>query len=71
MSILTEQIAEAIHTHQPLPAFPEGLSLTNGYEIQLEVANLVAPGGFAGIKAGITSKQLQAIFGIDHANCCQ
>tara|TARA_B110000977_G_scaffold36145_1_gene48383 strand:- start:4714 stop:5421 length:708 start_codon:yes stop_codon:yes gene_type:complete len=66
MSALTEQIAEAIRSHQPLPAFPGGLSLTDGYEIQLEVANLVAPDGFAGIKAGITSKQLQAMFGIDH-----
>ncbi|MBT5155996.1 MAG: hypothetical protein HON77_01380 [Gammaproteobacteria bacterium] len=67
MSILAKRIAEAIRTHEPLPAFPEGLNLNNGYEIQLEVANLVAPDGFAGLKAGITSKQLQDIFGIDHA----
>jgi 2-keto-4-pentenoate hydratase len=67
MSALAQQIAEAIRTHQPLPAFPDGLSLADGYEVQLEVASLVAPGGFAGIKAGITSEQLQAVFGIDHA----
>lgn len=67
MSELVQRIAEAIRTHQPLPAFPEGLTLAKGYEVQLEVANLVAPAGFTGIKAGVTSKQLQAIFGIDHA----
>jgi len=67
LSTLAEQIAEAIRTHQPLPSFPKGLSMTKGYEVQLEVANLVALDGFAGIKAGITSEQLQAIFGIHHA----
>lgn len=66
MSALTEQIAAAIRSHQPLPAFPGDLSLADGYDMQLEVANLVAHDGFAGIKAGITSKQLQAVFGIDH-----
>ena len=67
MSALANQIAEAIRTHQPLPVFPQALNLADGYEIQLEVANLVAPGGFKGIKAGVTSKQLQAVFGIYHA----
>jgi hypothetical protein len=38
MSILAEQIAEAIRTHQPLPAFPEGLSLANGYELQISLS---------------------------------
>lgn len=67
MSTLAQQIAEAILTHQPLPVFPEGLSLANGYELQREVASLVAPEGFKGIKAGVTSEPLQTIFGIDHA----
>ncbi len=67
MSALAQQIAEAILNHQPLPVFPEGLTLANGYELQSEVASLVSPNGFAGIKAGVTSEQLQAIFGIDHA----
>ena len=67
MSALAEQIAEAIRSHQPLPVFPKGLSLTDGYDIQREVATLVAPNGFAGIKAGVTSEKLQSIFGIDHA----
>ncbi len=67
MNTLPQQIAEAIRTHQPLPAFPKGLDLANGYEVQLKVANLVAPDGFAGIKAGVTSDQLQAVFGIEHA----
>ncbi|MBT3868318.1 MAG: hypothetical protein HN900_24755 [Gammaproteobacteria bacterium] len=38
MSILAKQIAEPIRTHQPLPTFPEGLSLTNGYEIQISLS---------------------------------
>ena len=67
MNDLAKQIAGAIRAHQPLPTFPEGLSLAEGYELQLEVAHLVDPRGFAGIKAGVTSEQLQGIFGIDHA----
>ena len=67
MRALAEQIAEAIRSHHPLPVFPKGLSLPDGYDIQLEVATLVAHNGFAGLKAGITSEKLQSNFGIDRA----
>ena len=67
MTIFAERLAEAIRSHHNLPQFTESMTLEAGYELQKEVANLVSPNGFAGIKAGITSPKLQQAFGIKHA----
>ena len=66
MTIFAEKLAEAIRGHRPLPDFNESMTLEDGYELQKEVANLVSPIGFAGIKAGVTSRELQQAFGINH-----
>ena len=60
-------IAAAIRAHQPLPAIGANLDLAAAYALQAEVAPLVSPEGFAGIKAGVTNPALQKNFGIDHA----
>lgn len=64
---LAQRLAGAIRRHQPLPGFDSDLDLDQAYRVQSEVAALVSPGGFAGIKAGVTSPALQQNFGIDHA----
>ena len=63
---LAEKISDAILSGRTLPEFPEGLSLAEAYELQHQVTAL-RPEGALGIKAGVTARNAQAFFGLDHA----
>ena len=58
-------LADAIEGHQPFPAFPKGLSLDDGYGLQQQIVERLAPAGAAGLKAGITNPDIQKIFGLE------
>ena len=66
---LIDNIADAIRHHQPLPALAAGSSLTldEAYDLQRSVFDAVAGAPPAGIKAGVTSDQLQKVFRVEHA----
>ncbi|MBL4672806.1 MAG: hypothetical protein JKX81_11150, partial [Arenicella sp.] len=61
------QLTEAIESHSPLPRFPRDLTLEDAYARLPEVSAGVANGITAGIKAGITNPEIQALFGLEHA----
>lgn len=60
-------LSEAIRNHQPLPAFPQGLTLEQAYQLLPEVAAGVCDVAPRGIKAGLTNPDIQAFLGLDHA----
>lgn len=61
------RLAEKIIDHQPLPGFPDGLTLDEGYELLPSVAQRVCKQRVRGIKAGMTNTDLQSLFGLEHA----
>lgn len=67
MDEFARQLAGAIKAHRQLPGFAVELTLQEAYDLQGLVAEQVSPGGLAGLKAGVTSSQLQQFFDIDHA----
>jgi 2-keto-4-pentenoate hydratase len=64
-SELAPELASAILTGTPLPAFDETLTLDEAYSVQHDVLSRCAPEGLAGIKAGMTTPASQSFFGID------
>lgn len=57
-------ISHAIILHQPLPVMPE-LSIEEGYQLQKTVSKLINSESFPGLKAGLTSKEIQKVVGLD------
>jgi 2-keto-4-pentenoate hydratase len=64
---LVVDVAAALRSRTQLPEIDQRLDLDTAYELQHQVAALVAPDGAAGIKAGVTAPALQQNFGLDHA----
>ncbi len=67
MTELERSIATAVAEGKPLPRLPENLSLDEAYQRQHLVTEFRSPGGIAGIKAGVTAKNVQAFLEIDEA----
>lgn len=67
MDEFAQQLSDAIKAHRQLPTFTVDLTLQEAYDLQGLVAKKVSPAGLAGLKAGVTSNQLQQLFDIDHA----
>lgn len=61
------QLAIDIQDHNPLPEFPEGLTLDNAYAMLPSLTERVCGGSIRGLKAGMTNTDLQPFFGLDHA----
>lgn len=61
------ELAGAIRSYRPLPAFPSGLTLQNAYAMLPEVAAAICDSGSPGLKAGLTNPGLQQMFGLDSA----
>ena len=66
-SNFVHQLANAISSHSPLPAFEEKLSLNDAYEMQHELTKVLCQNGSGGIKAGVTATPIQQYFGLNHA----
>lgn len=64
---LAKSIAIATSQRTNLPVNLDIQDLTSAYQLQHEVTALRSPEGAIGIKAGVTAKQGQAFFGLDHA----
>lgn len=60
---LVQQLDSAVLNRAKLPKFPQ-LSLADAYGVQTAFT-VIAEGGLAGFKAGITTPNLQAYFGLD------
>ncbi len=60
-------LARAIRSRSPLPAFPPGLTLEDAYSMLPVVAASVCDDSSSGIKAGLTNPDLQQLFGLDDA----
>ena len=58
-------LAYAIRSHLPLPAFPADLTLEEAYSVLPAVASLVCDVRSSGIKAGFTNPDLQKLFGLE------
>jgi len=61
---LIQQLDISVAKREKLSGFPENLSLDEAYEIQAAFTQM-ADGGLAGFKAGVTTPNLQAYFGLD------
>lgn len=66
-SSFVQQLAQAIQSHEPLPAFDQKLSLAEAYALQHELTGVLCEDGPGGIKAGVTAPPIQQYFGLDHA----
>lgn len=66
-SDFVQQLANAITSHAPLPAFEEKLSLADAYELQHKLTGVLCENGAGGIKAGVTAAPIQQYFGLEHA----
>ena len=59
------QLADAIKAKSIWPEFPSGVTLTEAYSLIPHLTSLLSGEQSAGIKAGVTSKDLQALFGLE------
>ena len=59
------QLADAIKAKSIWPEFPSGVTLTEAYSLIPHLTSLISGEQSAGIKAGVTSKDLQALFGLE------
>ena len=59
------QLADAIKAKSIWPEFPSGVTLTEAYSLIPHLTRLISGEQSAGIKAGVTSKDLQALFGLE------
>ena len=62
---LVAQLADAIKAKSIWPEFPPGVTLTEAYSLIPHLTSLISGEQSAGIKAGVTSKDLQALFGLE------
>ena len=62
--VLINALANAISAKTQLPEFPAGITVAEAYEYIPELTERVSDGP-AGIKAGITSTDLQRLFGLE------
>ena len=59
------QLADAIKTKSIWPEFPSGVTLTEAYSLIPHLTSLISGEQSAGIKAGVTNADLQALFGLE------
>ena len=59
------QLADAIKAKSIWPEFPSGVTLTDAYSLIPHLTSLISGEQSAGIKAGVTNRDLQALFGLE------
>ena len=59
------QLADAIKAKSIWPEFPSGVTLTEAYSLIPHLTSLISGEQSAGIKAGVTNTDLQALFGLE------
>lgn len=59
------QLADAIKAKSIWPEFPSGVTLTEAYSLIPHLTRLISGEQSAGIKAGVTNRDLQALFGLE------
>lgn len=64
---LIHGVAEAIRSHDALPAIDESCDLDDAYKSQHQTTMLRSPEGSGGIKLGVTTKAAQDFLKLDHA----
>lgn len=60
-----EDLADAIRTKSTWPEFPSGVTVTEAYSLIPQLTSLISGATAAGIKAGVTNADLQALFRLD------
>ena len=60
-----EDLADAIRTKSTWPEFPSGVTVTEAYSLIPQLTSLISGETSAGIKAGVTNADLQALFGLE------
>ena len=60
-----EDLADAIRTKSTWPEFPSGITVTEAYSFIPQLTSLISSETSAGIKAGVTNADLQALFGLE------
>ena len=60
-----EDLADAIRTKSTWPEFPSGITVTEAYSFIPQLTSLISGETWAGIKAGVTSADLQALFDLE------
>ena len=59
MSPIVNRLCWAIKHGEPIPPFPEKLDIAEAYEVQKKVSNRIYSSKLVGLKAGVTSKEMQ------------
>ena len=59
------QLADAIKAKSIWPEFPSGVTLTEAYSLIPHLTSLISGEQSAGIKAGVTNRDLQTLFGLE------
>ena len=60
-----DDLADAIRTKSTWPEFPSGITVTEAYSFIPQLTSLISGETSAGIKAGVTNADLQALFGLE------
>ena len=59
MSAIVDHLIWAIKNGEPIPPFQENLDIADAYEIQKKVSERVYSSQLVGLKAGVTSEEMQ------------
>ena len=59
MSAIVDRLIWAIKHGEPIPPFQENLNIADAYEIQKEVSERIYSSKLVGLKAGVTSEEMQ------------
>lgn len=59
------RLASAIKTKSTLPEFPAGITVAQAYSLVPKLTRHISGDSAAGLKAGVTNTDLQALFGLD------
>ena len=59
MSAIVDRLFRAIKHGEPIPPFPENLDIPDAYEVQKKVSERIYSSKLVGLKAGVTSEEMQ------------
>ena len=59
MSAIVDRLFRAIKHGEPIPPFLENLDIPNAYEVQKKVSERIYSSKLVGLKAGVTSEEMQ------------
>ena len=59
MSAIVDRLFRAIKHGEPIPPFPENLDIPDAYEVQKKVSKRIYSSKLVGLKAGVTSEEMQ------------